>query len=177
MPPVFIGGLDNNGNPILRPIYNLIEQTGLDLQATKDAWLWKFELINRKEKSTSYTAATVGYEYTFYGVFDSASDIGLVMEYLYDDRNELALTPFEDDIMLGLRWTNNDENDTSLLVGVIADRNDSSRLYSIEASRRIAESWKLDLEARVFSGIKINDPLLSSLRQDDFIKAELGYYF
>lgn len=175
--PVFSAELDTNGNPILRPTYNLIEQTGLDLQATKDAWLWKFELINRREKSISYAAATVGYEYTFYGVFESASDIGLVMEYLYDNRDELASTPFQDDIMLGLRWTNNDENDTSLLVGVIADRNDSSRLYSIEASRRIAESWKLDLEARVFSGIKLNDPFLSSLRQDDFIKAELSYYF
>lgn len=170
-------GLDGNGNPVLFPVYSQMEQVGLDLQATKEAWLWKLEAINRKINNDNYNAATFGYEYTFYGVFDSSSDIGVVMEYLYDDRNQQASTPFEDDIMFGLRWTKNDENDTSLLVGVIADVDDSSRLYSIEASRRIAESWKLDLEARVFSGINTSDPLLSSFRQDDFVKAELSYYF
>ena len=175
--PSFVAALDGNGSPVLRPVYTLIQQTGVDLQATKEAWLWKLEVINRKEKSSSYTAATAGFEYTFYGVLDSSSDIGLVIEYLYDDRKAVASTPFEDDIMLGLRWTNNDANDTSLLAGVIADRDDSSRLYSVEASRRIGENWKLNLEARLFSGVKSNDPLLSSLREDDFIQAELEYYF
>lgn len=175
--PSFVSALDGSGHPVLRPVYNLIQQTGIDLQATKEAWLWKLEVINRKKKSSRYTAATAGFEYTFYGVLDSSSDIGLVMEYLYDDRKALASTSFEDDIMLGLRWTNNDENDTSLLAGVIADRDDSSRLYSVEASRRIGESWKLNLEARLFSGIKSNDPLLSSLRKDDFIQVELEYYY
>lgn len=175
--PLFVSALDSNASSVFRPVYNLISQTGLDLQATIDAWLWKLEVIDHKEKSNDYIAATFGYEYTFYGVFDSSSDIGLVMEYLYDDRNQNALTPFEDDVMLGLRWTNNDENDTTLLFGVIADRSDSSRLYSLEASRRIAESWTLDIEARVFSGIKASDTFLFPLRQDDFIKAELNYYF
>lgn len=175
--PSFVAGLDDNAAPILRPVYNQIEQTGLDLQATKEAWLWKLELINRKEKAESYTAATGGFEYTFNGVFEGTSDIGLVMEYSYDDRGLLATTPFEDDILLALRWTNNDENDTSVLAGVIADRDDSARLYSIEASRRIGESWTLSLEARLFSGINSNDAFLASLQQDDFVQLELAYYF
>lgn len=172
--PSFAAGLDNNS---IRPVYNLIQQVGLDLQATKESWLWKLELINRKEKSESYTAAIGGFEYTFNGVFESASDIGLVMEYSYDDRGLLARTPFEDDILLALRWTNNDENDTSVLAGVIADRDDSARLYSIEASRRIGDSWKLSLVARLFSGINSNDVFLASLQQDDFVQLELAYYF
>jgi len=169
--------LDNNGLLSLRPIYYLMQQTGLDLQATKEAWLWKMEMINRRINDDSYIAATAGFEYTFYGVLESASDIGLVMEYSYDNRNSNATTPFEDDLMLGLRWTNNDENDTSLLFGVIADLDDSSRLYSIEASRRVGESWKLNLEARVFSGINDSNNLLYSIRQDDFVQFELAYYF
>jgi len=175
--PSFIPILDGGGNPVaLRPVYNLMQQTGLDLQATIDAWLWKLEVINRHINDDSYVAATGGFEYTFFGVLESVSDIGLVMEYLYDDRNTKATTPFEDDLMLGIRWTQNDENDTSVLVGVIADRNDSSRLYSVEASRRIAESLKLTIEARLFEGISTSD-FLSSFRQDDFIQVELGYYF
>lgn len=169
--------LDADGNPSLRPIYYLMQQTAIDLQATKEAWLWKVEVINREINSESYVAATAGFEYTFNGVFESASDIGIVMEYLYDDRKTTATTPFEDDLMLGLRWTKNDENDTSVLVGVIADREDSSRLYSVEASRRIAESWKLNLEARVFSGLTLSNTFLYPLRQDDFVQIELAYYF
>ncbi len=168
---------DNNGVLSLRPIYYLMQQTGLDIQATKDAWLWKLEVINRSINNDNYNAATAGFEYTFYSILESSSDIGLVVEYLYDDRNSKASTPFEDDLMLGLRWTKNDENDTSVLVGVIADRDDSSRLYSIEASRRVAENMKLTIEARLFTGIAANDLLLASFRQDDFIQVELGYYF
>jgi len=169
--------LDNNGALSLRPIYYLMQQTGLDLQATKAAWLWKLEAINRRIKGESYIAATAGFEYTFYSIFESASDIGLVMEYLYDDRGTKALTPFEDDLMMGLRWTNNDENNSSLLFGVIADRNDSSRLYSIEGSRRIGESWKLNIEARLFEGVPSSDKFLYPFRQDSFAQVELAYYF
>lgn len=176
--PSFVTILDGGGNPIaLRPVYNLLQQTGLDLQATKDAWLWKMEIINRSLKEDRYIAATGGFEYTFYGVLGSSSDLGVVVEYLYDDRNKQATTSFENDVLLALRWTNNDENDTSILMGVIADLDDSSRLYSIEASRRIGESWKLNLEAHLFNGIKTTDPLLSSLRKDDFVQVELAYYF
>lgn len=175
--------LDINGNLVSQPIYYLMQQTGLDLQATKEAWLWKMEVVSRNIKAgnyiaaSNYIAATAGFEYTFNGVFESVSDIGLVVEYLYDDRKSQATTPFEDDLMLGVRWTKNDENDTSVLVGVIADQNDSSRLYSIEASRRISESWKLNLEARLFDGLSPSNTFLYPLRDDDFVQIDLAYYF
>lgn len=175
--PSFVAGLDANSLTVLRPVYNQMQQTGLDVQATKEAWLWKAEVIHRKIKNENYIAATAGFEYTFNRVFGGISDIGLVMEYLYDDRNTKATTPFEDDVMMGLRWTKNDAKDTSVLVGVIADGNDSSRLYSIEASQRIAESLKLNIEARFFEGVSDSTSPLYSVRQDDFIQVELGYYF
>lgn len=169
--------LDNNGILSLRPTYYLMQQTGIDVQATKEAWLWKMEMINRSINNDSYNAATAGFEYTVNGVFESSSDLGIVFEYLYDDRASQATTPFEDDLMLGLRWTKNDENDTTLLLGVIADRDESTRIYSVEASRRIGESFKLNIEARLFKGVKTNDLFLGSLRQDNFVQLELAYYF
>jgi hypothetical protein len=175
--PSFEVGLDSGGNSVLKPVYNLIQQTGLDIQATKDAWLWKMEVINRSSKDSSYVAATGGFEHTFYGVLDSTSDLGLVVEYSYDDRKKQATTPLENDVLLAVRWTKNDVNDTSLLMGVVSDLDDSSRLYSIEASRRLGESWKLNLEARVFSGINDSNSLLYSIRHDDFVQLELAYYF
>lgn len=178
--PSFNFATDVNGNIVLRPEYNLLQQTGLDLQATKEDWLWKIEVVNRHIKDESYNAATAGFEYTFNGVFETSSDLGVVMEYLYDDRNEAATTPFEDDVMLGLRWTQNDEQDTSLLVGVVADVGDESRLYSLEAGRRLGESWKLNLEARLFSGLKndtTSNQTIYALRKADFLQLELSYYF
>ena len=175
--PYFVVAVDAQSNTVLRPEYNQMQQTGIDLQATKEAWLWKAEVINRKIKAEDYIAATAGFEYTFYSLLESTSDLGLVMEYLYDDRNAKATTPFEDDVMIGLRWTKNDENDTSALVGVVADRDDTSRLYSVEASRRIAENWKLNFEARFFDGLKDTSSPLYALRKDDFFQLELGYYF
>jgi len=175
--PYYVVGVDANSNTVFRPEYNLMQQTGLDLQVTKEDWLWKLEAINRRIKGGVYNAVTAGFEYTFYSLFDSSSDVGLVMEYLYDSRGNKALTPFADDIMLGLRWTNNDENDTTFLFGVIADRIESSRLYSIEGSRRIGESWKLIIEARLFEGISSSDIYTYPFRQDDFFQVELAYYF
>jgi hypothetical protein len=166
-------------NPVslqLDPYYELIEQTGLDLQATLDEWLWKLEVIRRDGDSGSYTAATGGLEYTFYSVLESATDIGLVMEYLYDDRGAEASTPFQDDLMLGLRFALNDEASTEALVGMIDDRNSDARIYSIEASRRLGDSWKFTLEGRWFNNIPVTDPLYS-FRNDDVIQLEMAYYF
>jgi hypothetical protein len=168
--PQFISGT------VLTPYYELIHQTGLDLQATLDEWLWKLEVIRRSGEDESYLATTGGFEYTFYGVMDSAADIGLVMEYLYDERGEQASTTFQDDFMIGVRFTLNDEASTEALVGMIADRDSDARMLNIEASRRFGDHWKFNLEAHWFNNIPASDPLYS-FRQDDHIQLELAYYF
>ncbi|MFK5915286.1 MAG: hypothetical protein QM484_13025 [Woeseiaceae bacterium] len=175
--PSFKEGIDNNGNTVLRPVYNQMQQLGTDIQVTKEAWLWKLEAILRKQTSDTYLATTAGFEYSFYGVFESSSDLGIVFEYLYDDRNKQATTPFQNDFMLGLRWAKNDEQDTTVLIGVIADRESQERLYSIEGSRRMGESMKLTIEARMFDGLTNSNSLLYSFRNDSFIQMELAYYF
>ncbi len=164
-----------NGEIVLAPFYQLINQAGLDVQLTRGNWLWKLEAINLDGNYVKYKRATGGFEYTFYGVVGSA-DLGLVMEYLYDSRGELATTPFEDDIMTGLRLTLNDEQSTDALLGVIKDRRDESYLVSLEANRRIGDSWKLSIQASKFI-IDGLDQSLQSFSKDNFLQIELGYYF
>lgn len=173
--PRFMPGL-LAGEPILIPIYDQIDQTSVDLQATKESWLWKLEAMRRSAQSEAYLAAVAGVEYSFYGVFESSTDLGLVMEYLYDNRGVTASTPFEDDLFVGLRLALNDEQSSEALIGCIADIDDSSRFCSVETSRRLASNWVFTLEARVFNNIDVGD-LLFSLRQDDFIQAEFAYHF
>ena len=79
------------------------------------------------------------------------------------------------DIFAGLRIVLNDVQSTEVLAGTIADTDNGSRLYSVEASRRIGANWKLTLEGRVFSNIDTNDPLFNS-RDDDLLQAELARY-
>ena len=78
--------LDRNLAPILIPHYEQISQFGLDAQMTAGAWLLKLEAIRRTGARNAalleedYTAFVAGGEYTFYSVFDSGIDLGLLGE-------------------------------------------------------------------------------------------------
>ena len=174
--PRLFPGTDDSGKPVLIPRYDLIKQTSLDLQATKGSWLWKLEALTRSGQGGRYQSMVGGFEYTRVGVFDTTADLGYIAEYHYDTRDEEAPTPFEDDIMVGLRLTLNDIPSTQVLVGVIADRDGSGVTWNLEASRRIDENWTIDAEARAFSHISSSDPLYS-YRDDDYLQIALERHF
>lgn len=165
-----------SGGVALIPFYDIINQTGIDVQATLDEWLWKVEVIHRSGQGETFNAFTGGFEYTFVGIIESAADFGLIAEYLYDDRGEDAGVAFDDDIFVGGRLAMNDAASSELLFGVIADVNKSTRFYSVEASRRFGDDWVLSLEARFISAAAKND-VLASFRHDDVIQLELARHF
>jgi hypothetical protein len=162
-----------NGGSVLIPYYDQIQQWGVDLQATKGGWLWKLEGIHRRTSGDDYSAAVGGFEYTLYGVLESGSDVGLVMEYLYDERSDTA--PLQNDLMVGVRWTMNDVQSTEALFGTITDLETGSAIYSLEASRRLGDNWKMTLEGRVYQPDS-TDPIYL-YRNDDYLQVELGCYF
>ena len=174
--PRLLPGIGGDGVPVLIPYYDVIDQSSLDVQATTGAWLWKLEAIRRAGQGPAYAALTAGFEYTISGVLDSGIDLGLLAEYLYDDRGAMATTPFQDDLFAGMRLAFNDVSSSEALLGIIADRDSNARIVSLEASRRFGKSTKLSLEARWFSGIPATD-LLFSQRRDDYARLELAYFF
>ncbi len=174
--PRLLLGSNGAGTPVLIPRYDLIHQTGVDVALTAGSWLWKLEAIHRSGPSASYTASTTGFEYTFSNVFNSAIDLGVLAEYLYDERGHTATTPFQDDIFAGLRLAFNDAQSSELLVGTIQDRRSHARFFNVETSRRLGSLWKLSLQARAFTHIPVNDPLFG-MRQDDYLQIELARYF
>jgi hypothetical protein len=162
----------------LIPYYDLITQLGADVQYTRDAWLWKLELIERSGRGEDFVAAVAGFEYTVYGPVRSALDLGVLVEYLYDGRNAQAPpTYYDDDVFVGLRLTLNDADGTALLAGAIFDRNGAETFGIIEAQRRIGQAWRLELEARLFSGIDTADPLLGGLRNDSGLTFRAARFF
>ena len=160
----------------LIPFYETMHQTGLDVQYTSDAWLWKLETIRRETDSDTFSALTGGMEYTIYSVLDSDIDVGLLAEYLFDDRNNASVTAFEDDVLLGTRLTWNDAQSSELLFGFIQDLSSQDIGCNIEASRRIGNHWKVSLEGRFFS-VDDRSSVLFPVRNDDILQLELVRYF
>jgi hypothetical protein len=174
--PSLSQGTDSGGNSVMIPYYPQLNQTGLDIQATKEAWLWKLEAISSQSQGERHAAATGGFEYTFVGVMDSDADMGLISEYLYDSRGEAAPTSMEGDIMVGVRLALNDEDSTDILVGSIIDINQQNFSVSLEGSRRVMDDWKLSMEGRMLFNTPKADPIYS-IRRDSFFQIELARYF
>lgn len=51
-----------------------------------------------------------------------------------------------------------------------------NRFYSLEANRRITDNWKIEAEARVFSGAEPGT-VEYDLRNDDYLQVEVRRYF
>ncbi|VAX22746.1 FIG01201466: hypothetical protein [hydrothermal vent metagenome] len=175
--PTFLLRFDDTGAPTLIPYYEQIKQTGLDVQFIVGEWLWKLEAIYRTGLGeVDYWASDFGFEYSFYQVFDSGLDVGMIVEYVYDDRGVKSLTPFQNDIALGMRLALNDAASSETLIGLTVDAEDSTKLLFIEASTRLASNWRLYLETGGIFGAPEDDPLYS-YREDEYLRAELIYYY
>lgn len=176
--PRLIPRTTNAGTTELVQQYDQIDQTGLDLQLTTDATLWKFEGITRSGHGDRFFAFVGGFEHTLFGVFDSDADLGLLAEYLYDDR-DTARAPFvlaDDDVFVGARLALNDEPDTQALAGAIIDTNTQSMLWSLEAERRIGADWRAEVEARLFTNVSSDDEA-AGFRDDGFLTLRLTRFF
>lgn len=171
--PLF--NFDQFGN--INAFYPVIHQTGIDVQATHAAFLWKLESIYRHADAQDFLALAAGVEYTFSNIDGNGLDIGILWEYLYDERDNLALTALENDVFFGSRIAFNDVQDTSILIGGIADLDSSSKIFSVEASRRFGSNWTVALESRIFSDIENNEFILSNFKDDSFLRIAISRFF
>lgn len=167
----------NIRNGKIVPFYPLRQQVSLDAQATLGPWLLKLEALTQDELGERANRTVSGVEYSFYGIFDSASDLGVVAEYMWDDRDERSPHPFNNDLGIGLRWTANDTQSTTLLLGGIIDLDDHTTAVSVEAERRIGNQFKIALEMRFQTNTDPLDAVLHSIRDEDFSRLRLTYYF
>jgi hypothetical protein len=208
--PRFFLSFDGAGRVRLIPRYDVINQTSVDLQATKASWLWKLEAMTRGGQGDRFAALVAGFEYTFYGVLGTAADVGALGEYLWDGRDtdvpptsdllagapapppgaptapppsglllELGDTPptvFNNDFLGAVRLSLNDAQSTELLAGAVVDADTQTTSVFVEASRRIRDRWKIELEARVFANVADSD-LLFNIRDDDYLQIRVARYF
>jgi len=165
-----------NGDNVLSTHYQQIEQLGLDVQATIDSWLWKGEAIYQNNPTGDFWASQLGVEYSFYGIQDSATDLGVLLEYGKDQRGIQSNSAMQNDIGIGARFDLNDTQSTTMLAGAIYDLDYHTTSFSIAGDRRVGEDWKASIEARVFSTSNSNDPA-AIFAKDDYLKLTLDRYF
>lgn len=158
------------------PVYQALRQAGLDVQYTKGPWLLKAEIVSA-EITSHFWSIVSGFEYTFFNIKQSNIDIGLIGEYLFDNRDQMVdpINIFDDDFFLGTRITLNDVQDTEFLAGIIVDDNTGGTQGSVEFQRRIGNRILLELEARFFDDS--GDALLSAFETDDVLQARVTFYF
>lgn len=164
-------------SPVIRPYYAQIEQLGVDVLTVQGAWLWKMEAIYRTGQQEDFGALVAGFEHTTVGVFDTQYDLGVLMEYQFDEREDNYFAIAQNDLMVGLRWVWNDIDGTEVLSGFVQDL-DNTDTYSgfIEASSRITDNWRWSLDAYFFSSDTPDDTYYF-IRRDDHLQFTLEYFF
>ena len=171
-------GTDEEGRLVLIPNYDLIKQPSIDMQYTWSAWLFKLEAYRRYGHVTDYNAFVAGLEYTSFGVGGSNTDVGYLLEYIYDDRAwEDPPTTFDRELYTGIRIVLNDAADTSFLTGVTFDANTGSRTFTGSFKTRFYDHYILKIEWTAFDGVDEEEMVLKAMEMDSNIKIKFNYYF
>lgn len=163
-------------NSTFFPLYDQIEQWGFESQAIFGDMALKGEIIYRDRSIEHYWAGTGGFEYTLVGIFESSHDLGLLSEIMYDNQRKPTSPLFDKDLFAGFRWVFNDESSSEILFGFVQDLKRESNLFSFEATRRLNDNIKFNLEGRVFMEAEQGDAL-HSIKDEDFVKFEAAYFF
>jgi hypothetical protein len=174
--PTFSLKINSEGRSRLIPYYDQINQTGIDVQTVYGSWLYKLEALHRSGQGDSFFAYVGGFEYTFINIASSGIDLGVISEWAYDDRDNKCTTGFDNDLMMGARVAFNDAASSEALMGWIQDINSAGTTFTLEASRRITNHWRISLNAFFILDSSSSD-IIHDLRNDDYLQLELFYYF
>lgn len=161
----------------LSPHYVQITQFGVDIQGTFESWLLKAEAAYQTgDQIDNHIKTVTGFEYSFYGIAQSDTDLGIVAEWLFDSRGLEADQAFQSDLLLGLRIALNDEQSSEALISSIFDMDGGATILAAQASRRIGESFVISAEAAIWSDAS-DDPALAQFAQEDYVQLELSYFY
>lgn len=151
--------------------------TGIAGSFVGDSVLPGGNTVRRDLVPDNLTALVGGFEYTFFRVL-SESDLGVIVEYLYNsqqDRDAVGFRPFENDVFTALRFSRNNPGDGELLVGLILDVWNQTRLLRVEYEERYFDQIKLEA---IYEHIHAasRDPI-TLLNSADRLAIQLSYVY
>ena len=166
-----------DGQLVLQPHYDLIDQVSIDAQWTRGPTLWKLEAMTRGGHGDRFGATIFGLEHTFFNLGSGGADLGVLGEVMLDGRDTSApFIAFDNDVFVGARWAFNDTADTSVLGGPIVDYETGEVVAFLEWERRFGDRWIAGLEGRWLLNTDRQAPL-HGLRDDDFLTLRLSRFF
>ena len=92
---------------------------------------------------------------------------------MFDDRND---QPFNNEGSIGIRWTKNDINSTTLLAGSIVDLDGNSNQFFIEYEQRLKNDFKIFIESIISGSIDSSD-YNYAFKDDSNFKIKIAKYF
>jgi hypothetical protein len=165
--PRFVPGSDSGGRPALQPHYDVINQTGVDVQWTRGSWLWKLEVVTLDPVPGRYYAVVGGLEFA---VADYLSVFG---EYAYDSREDRATTSVNDDFFIGAQLL---LPDGRVRAGGYVDRRTLNSLLHVRAERRLSDVSLIALEVGGFLGRASLEPPCAR-RQHYYLSMNVVHFF
>lgn len=161
----------------LTPYYQEVREYGLTAVYAQGNTQLRFEGIHRETSDESFSAAIIGGDRTFYDAFGGDGTLIVALEYHYDDRSDRQpVTVFEDDVYFGLNYAHNDTNDAKFNFGMFYDLEESSKIYTMSASRRIGDRFRVGVSANHIEADSINDPLINA-DGDSYFELSVSTFF
>ena len=131
-----------------------------------------------------YSHIGLGVEHTLENFMGSEAGLGLIAEYYrydtYEDGKYTDLELFEtmqNDLFLGMRYTFNNANDTSIIGGVIADLEYKEQSYYINFDTRAYDSFKVGLDYYYINPSKDETTAYALLGKHQRIGLNIAWYF
>jgi len=190
--------------PFLAPRYPQLRQTGIDAQGLYGDLAIKAEVVFQEGREIeSHVELVTGFEYTLVGFLSSLQendklpeewctpdnrnpfkmllcndriDLGFVGEYLWDERGDNSIQPFQNDLLAGFRFAFNDAASSDALLGIIQDFDGGATTLSVEASTRLFESYRLKVLGRSYLNTS-DDPIINALENESFLQLDFSYFF
>lgn len=86
-----LSGFTGTGTPVFSAWYEQTQQLGIELQYIYEGWAFKYESASRWQESGNFHAVTTGFEYTLSDLGSSGFDLGLLLEYLWNNRDDISI--------------------------------------------------------------------------------------
>ncbi|GJL54714.1 MAG: hypothetical protein NPIRA02_18460 [Nitrospirales bacterium] len=174
--PSFEVVLDAVGRPLgLRPQYDIINQSSVDVLWVQGHTLWKLESFYQVGPEDHFFAVAAGVEREFPSIAGSKKSLTLFAEGYYDDRStsfSVPFTPFQRDVFVGARVSLNDFASTEFQIRFTHDWKHESTLVDVRAQRRLDRVWGVEGSVNLFVNAQ-QDPALGGFREDHRFQIKL----
>lgn len=154
--PYFVYTFDFN-DPYLKPVYEKINQTSIDIIYPWNEVLLKLEATHREGSTIPYNSVAAGFEYTMGSLFGSKYDLSWYVEAIWDSRDKVDGSPFDHDVGVAARLAFNDTRDSNLILGIVADYEYSEGFGYFTFLSNLSAEWSINVTGQYFVA---NEPRL-----------------